>query len=407
MWSNYLKIAVIAPTYLYGNLHLDGIQHLVGANSAPLESKIAVYKNMKRIEVEKRTIFIGLAGSHGYGLNRPESDYDYRGVFIASKRYYLGFDQIEQKDSGWDEEGIFPFLNGNKDTVIYELRKIIQLLSGANPNILELLWLNEYTFLNVVGQHLINHKQLFLSKKVKYTYAGYAFAQIKKIETHRKWLLNPPMKKPLPSDFGIEDEEPLTKDELNAFLEYLYILIRGRIEFLEETEQLYKLLTADIDFKGVLKQYTLPNEALEYTQKLTNSRKDFIRLLQKSQNYQVALREWKAYLSWQENRNPARAEMERKSGFDLKHGMHCIRLLRSGLEILQKGEVIVDRRIAGDSEDLKAILRGDYSYEQVTNMADNLVAEMESVYEESTLPDKPDLEQINELCMELVEMQGW
>ncbi len=155
-----------------------------------------------------------------------------------------------------------------------------------------------------MGQHLINHRQLFLSKKVKHTYSGYAFAQIKKMETHRKWLLNPPQKKPLPADFGIEDEIPLSKDELHAFLEYLYLLIRGKIEFLEESEQLYKLLTADIDFKGMLKQYTLSEETLEYTQKLTNSRKDFIRLLQKSQSYQIALREWKAYLSWQQNRNP-------------------------------------------------------------------------------------------------------
>ncbi|MEC4818657.1 MAG: nucleotidyltransferase domain-containing protein [Scytonema sp. PMC 1069.18] len=362
---------------------------------------------MERIEVEKRAILIGLAGSHGYGLNRPDSDYDYRGVFIAPKRYYLGFDQIEQKDSGWDEPGMFPFLDGNKDTVIYELRKIIQLLAGANPNILELLWLAKYPVLTSVGQYLINHRNLFLSKKVKHTYSGYAFAQIKKMETHRKWLLNPPQKKPLPSDYGIEDEEPLNKEELNAFLEYLYNLIRGKIEFLEEAEQLYKLLTADIDFKGVLKQYPLPEDTLEYTQNLTNSRKDFIRLLKKSQTYQVALREWKAYLSWQENRNPARAEMERKSGYDLKHGMHCIRLLRSGLEILSKGEIIVDRRVAGDAEDLKAILRGDYSYEQVMKIAEDLVAEMDKVYEESSLPHRPDLEQINELCMELVEMRGW
>lgn len=361
---------------------------------------------MKRIEVEQRTILIGLAGSHGYGLNRPDSDYDYRGVFIAPKRYYLGFDYIEQKDDGWDELGMFPFLDGNKDTVIYELKKIIQLLSGANPNVLELLWLNEYPVLTPVGQHLIKHREIFFSKKVKHTYSGYAFAQIKKMETHRKWLLNPPQKKPIPSDFDIE-EAPLTKDELNAFLEYLYHLIRGKIEFLEEAEQLYKLLTADIDFKGVLKQYSLPDETLEYTQKLTNSRKDFIRLLKKSQTYQIALREWKAYLSWQENRNPARAEMERKSGFDLKHGMHCVRLLRSGLEILRTGEVIVDRTIAGDAEDLKAILKGDYSYEQVMKMAEELVAEMEKVYEDSSLPDKPNLEHINEFCIELVEMQGW
>ncbi|MEA5515218.1 DNA polymerase beta superfamily protein [Nodularia sp. UHCC 0506] len=362
---------------------------------------------MKRIEVEQRTILIGLSGSHGYGLNRPDSDFDFRGVFIAPKKYYIGFDHIEQKDTGWNEPGIFPFIDGNEDTVIYELKKIIQLLAGANPNILELLWLQNYPVLTSVGQYLIKHKKIFLTKKVKHTYSGYAFAQIKKMETHRKWLLNPPKKKPLPSDFGIEEEEPLIKDELNAFLEYLYHLIRGRIEFLEESEELYKLLTADIDFKGVLKQYTLPDETLAYTQKLTNSRKDFIRLLQKSQNYQIALREWKAYIAWQENRNPARAEMERKSGFDLKHGMHCIRLLRSGLEILQRGEIVVDRRIAGDVEDLKAILKGDYSYQQVMKMAEDLVSQMEIVYDKSSLPVRPDLEKINELCMELVEMQGW
>ncbi len=362
---------------------------------------------MKRIEVEQRTIFVGLAGSHGYGLNRPESDYDYRGVFIAPKRYYLGFDSIEQKDSGWDEPGIFPFIDGNEDTVIYELRKVIHLLAGANPNVLELLWLTNYPFLTNVGQHLINHRHLFLSKKVKHTYSGYAFAQIKKMETHRKWLLNPPTKKPLPADFDIMDEVPLSKDELNAFLEYLYLLIRGKIEFLEESEQLYKLLTGDIDFKGVLKQYTLADETLAYTQNLTHSRKDFIRLLQKSQSYQIALREWKAYISWQENRNPARAEMEKKSGYDLKHGMHCIRLLRSGLEILQRGEVTVDRNLAGDIDDLRAILRGDYSYEQLMKMAEDLVAQMDVFYEQSSLSHRPDLEQINDLCMELVEMQGW
>lgn len=362
---------------------------------------------MKRIEVERRTIFVGLAGSHGYGLNRPNSDYDYRGVFIAPQRYYLGFDSIEQKDTGWDEPGIFPFIDGNQDTVIYELRKVLHLLAGANPNVLELLWLPTYPVLTDIGKHLINHRQIFLSKKVKHTYSGYAFAQIKKMETHRKWLLNPPAKKPIPSDFGITDEAPLSKDELNAFLEYLYILIREKIEFLEESEQLYKLLTAEVDFKGLLKQYTLADEALEYTQSLTNSRKDFIRLLQKSQSYQIALREWKAYLSWQQNRNPARAEMEKNSGYDLKHGMHCIRLLRSGLEILQQKKVIVDRKIAGDVDDLKAILKGEYTYEQLMKMAENLVAQMDIFYEQSTLPHKPDLEQINDLCIELVEMQGW
>ncbi len=363
---------------------------------------------MKRLEVEPRTILIGLSGSHGYGLNRPDSDLDYRGVFIAPKQYYLGLDKVEQKDGGWDTEpGIFDFLNGQQDTVIYELKKFVQLLAGANPNILELLWLKQYPVKTEVGKYLIEHRQMFLSKRVKHTYSGYAFAQIKKIEAHRKWLLDPPQEKPTPEKFGLAAERPLNKEELHAFLEYLYALVRDKIEYLAEAEELHQLLTGDIDYKGLLKQHHLTDEVLEYTQNLTNSRGDFIKLLQKSQQYQNALREWNAYQSWQINRNPTRAGMERQSGFDLKHAMHCIRLLRSGLEILQSGAVFVDRQDVGDADELKAILHGELTYTQVTKLADELVSELDRAYQISTLPDRPNLAAIDLLCIELIEKQGW
>jgi uncharacterized protein len=341
---------------------------------------------MQRLEVEQRTILIGLAGSHGYGLSRPQSDLDYRGVFVAGKKYYLGLDKVEQKDSGWDTEpGIFDFLTNEKDTVIYELKKFVQLLAGANPNILELLWLKQYPVKTEVGEYLLAHRQMFLSKRVKHTYSGYAFAQIKKIESHRKWLLDPPQEKPTPEKFGFTAERPLNKEELHAFLEYLYSLVRGKIEYLSEAQELYQLLNGDIDYKGLLKQHHLTDDVLEYTQK----------------------REWNAYQSWQTNRNPARAGMEKQSGFDLKHAMHCIRLLRSGLEILRSGEIFVDRQEVGDADELKAILRGDFTYEQVTAIADNLVAELERACDDSSLPRHPDLSAINDLSIELIEKQGW
>jgi uncharacterized protein len=362
---------------------------------------------MDRITVESRAIIVGLVGSHGYGLSRPESDRDYRGVFIAPKNHYLGLSVIEQKDRGWDEPGVLPFLDGNTDTVIYELRKYMQLLAGSNPNILELLWLPEYPFLTPVGEKLIQQRHIFLSKKVKYTFSGYAFAQIKKIESHRKWLLNPPTKKPVPTDFDFDLEEPLTKDEVNAFLEYLYSLVRGKIEYLAESRELHQLLTGDIDFKGLLKQYPLTAASIPYSQTLTNSRGDFIRLLQRSQKYRAAGVEWSAYQSWQKNRNPQRAGMEQKSGYDLKHAMHCIRLLRCGREILRDGQVWVDRRIAGDAEQLRSIINGDYTYEQVTQLADQILAEMEIAYDQSSLPEQPDLQSIDQLCVELVEEFGW
>jgi uncharacterized protein len=363
---------------------------------------------MQRLEVEPRTILLGLTGSHAYGLNHDRSDLDYRGIFIAPKECYLGFDKVEQKEDGWDiEPGIFDFLNGQKDTVIYELKKFIQFLDKANPNSLELLWLKQYSHKTKVGEYLIQHRQMFLSKRVKHTYSGYAFAQIKKIGSHRKWLLNPPQSQPTPEKFGLEAERPLNKEELHAFLEYLYSLVRGKIEYLAEAEELHQLLTGDIDYKGLLKQHHLTDDVLEYTQNLTNSRTDFIKLLQKSQQYQNALREWNAYQSWKTNRNPTRAGMEKQSGFDLKHAMHCVRILRSGLEILRSGEVIVDRREAGDADELKAILQGEFTYEQVTQIADDLVAALEDAYTTSSLPHHPDLPAINQLCIELVEMQGW
>jgi uncharacterized protein len=81
--------------------------------------------------------------------------------------------------------------------------------------------------------------------------------------------------------------------------------------------------------------------------------------------------------------------------------------LRSGTEVLRSGEVLVDRVAAGDAAELRGILNGDFSYEQVKAMADQALAEMEEVYQVSTLPDRPDIEAIDRLCVELVEEFGW
>ncbi|MEW5859408.1 MAG: nucleotidyltransferase domain-containing protein [Cyanobacteriota bacterium] len=361
---------------------------------------------MNRQEVEDRTILIALTGSRGYGLATETSDYDYRGIFVATKPYYLGFSQIEQKDRGWTEEpGKFSYLT--KDTCIYELKKFLELSADNNPNILELLWFKDYVFLTEVGNTLRRQKQMFLSKKVKHTYAGYGYAQIKKLESHRRWLLEPPTRKPEPEDFGLEPAQPLTVGEIHAFLEYLYLLIRDRIQFLEEAQELYNLLTAEIDFKGVLKQYALPEEPLEYTRKLTNSSEEFIKRLQKSQQYQNARREYENYQQWKKNRNPARAAMEAKVGYDSKFAMQAIRLLRTGIEILETQTLVVDRRETGDARELLAIKNGEYRYEEVMAIANNLYKGLDEAYAKSTLPRSVDREAINQLCIDLVAMQGW
>lgn len=361
---------------------------------------------MNRKEVENRLILLALTGSHSYGLALPSSDTDFKGIFIAPREYYLGTRSIEQKDKGWNEpgNGCFTMLDGNKDTVAYELRKYIMLASKCNPNILELLFENPkyYYYVNPLGHQLIQNKELFLSKRVKHTYSGYAFAQIKKVKTHRKWLLDPVKKRPLPHEFGMAEDEVLTKAQLNSFLEFAWMLIRDRIEYLDEAPELYNFLQERIDLKGSLKNSPIPSDCTDYLQKLTRATDDFMVLLVNTQQYRAALKEYNNYQSWLTNRNKDRAALEAKIGYDAKHMAHCIRLLRTGNEILLTGELNVDRTDI-DAKQLLEIRQGKVPYDIVTALADSLFEELETSYKHSTLPHSADHKAIEELTINLVE----
>lgn len=73
-------------------------------------------------------------------------------------------------------------------------------------------------------------------------------------------------------------------------------------------------------------------------------------------------------------RNPARAALEAQHGFDTKHAMHLVRLLRMGCEVLGRGEVVVHRP---DATELLAIRHGAWSFERVVAEAQDLLAALE------------------------------
>lgn len=282
---------------------------------------------MDRKQVEARAILLTKVGSHSYGINTAGSDVDYKGIFVATKEYYLGLKNIEQKDRGWNEDSDrFPVLNGVKDLVFYELRKYLKLAGAANPNILELLFENSefYEYIHPIGQKLIENRELFLSKKIKYSYSGYAYAQIRKIKSHRKWLLNPPSKKPSAEDYGLTDKSAFDKSEEKAFITFLWMLIKDRIEYMEEQQELYDLIsdkpngmaTQRIDFKGVINNNQLPHEFYPYIQNLTKASERYMDILRRTQEYRKDLHYWKSYQSWLKNRNQSRAELEAKCGYD-------------------------------------------------------------------------------------------
>ena len=86
-------------------------------------------------------------------------------------------------------------------------------------------------------------------------------------------------------------------------------------------------------------------------------------------------------------------------GYDTKNAAHLVRLLRMGIEFLATGELMVERP---DAAELVGIKRGEWTLEQVEREADRLFSKIEDALIHSTLPERPDLDKINDLCATMV-----
>ena len=120
------------------------------------------------------------------------------------------------------------------------------------------------------------------------------------------------------------------------------------------------------------------------------------------EEYKLAKEKHGQYWTWKKNRNVARSELEENFGYDTKHAMHLVRLLRMGVEALTTGQIIVKRP---DAEELLAIRNGAWTYDEIVRYAedtDTLVRE--KLYYETDLPKKSDLKKVAQLLMDLQDI---
>jgi uncharacterized protein len=87
-------------------------------------------------------------------------------------------------------------------------------------------------------------------------------------------------------------------------------------------------------------------------------------------------------------KNPSgkRAELIDEHGYDVKFGYHVVRLLLEAEQILVDRDLDLER----DSEQLKAIRRGEWSLERLETWARDKEKALEVVYETSTVPYGPE-----------------
>jgi predicted nucleotidyltransferase len=71
------------------------------------------------------------------------------------------------------------------DVVMYSLRKLVGLLLKSNPNVVGLLWLRpeHYILVHPAFEELRGNREVFSSKNAYSAFAGYASAQIQKMES--------------------------------------------------------------------------------------------------------------------------------------------------------------------------------------------------------------------------------
>lgn len=95
-----------------------------------------------------------------------------------------------------------------------------------------------------------------------------------------------------------------------------------------------------------------------------------------------------------------RKEMVQKFGYDVKNASHAIRLLRMAVEFAQDGELHVDRS-KRDAHELRAIKRGEWSFDRVQLECTQLKLILEEARLLSSLPERPDHAAINSMLVEV------
>ena len=307
-------------------------------------------------------ILLGLGGSHAYGTNVESSDVDIRGIALNKKEEILTNKNFEQ------------FCNEKTDTTIYSFNKIITLLSSCNPNTIEMLGLKSehYLYLSPIGQELIDNSRMFLSKRAIQSFGGYATQQLRRMENKSMRTIE-----------QARQEEHILNSIRNATYDYK----QKYFTYDEDSISLYvdkserEEYDSEIFMDINLKHYPLRDYKSMWSE-MNNIVKEYSKVGKRNQN----------------------AITHDKLG---KHMMHLVRLYLMAFDILENEQIITYRE--KDLNFLMEIRNGKFldsnnePTKDLYDLIDQYEKRLEYAKENTSLPDSPDYNKINEFVMSVNE----
>ncbi|MBP4142218.1 nucleotidyltransferase domain-containing protein [Flavobacterium sp. P4023] len=335
-------------------------------------------------------LFEVISGSKSFGLNTPTSDTDIKGVYYLPKEKFFGLDYIPQ------------IANETNDEVYYEIGRFVELLLKNNPNILEILATPDDCIL--YKHPLMDNFKIedFLSKLCKDSFAGYAVTQIKKARGLNKKIVNPlPKEKKSLLDFcyilkGYETISSATFLKENNLDQEQCGLInlpnsKGMFALFYDTEKAF-------GYKGIIQNESSNEVSLS---SIPKGKKMLGYLFCNQDGYSKYCKEYTEYWSWIDKRNEDRYNTNQHGkNYDSKNMMHTIRLLQTAEQILSTGKLNIRVNNRSALLDIKA---GNKEYDDLLQMADDLIISIEKHYETSTLQEKPDEEKVIQTLIEIRE----
>jgi predicted nucleotidyltransferase len=245
------------------------------------------------------------------------------------------------------------------------------LLTNANPNTIEILGLRPDHYLKIteIGQMLLDNREIFLSKIVVNSFGGYAHSQLRRLDNKSARALN-----------QTEHENHV----LNSIMNAKYSFADRYSNYNDDIFDLYIDKATDENMESeIYADIHLTHYPLRDYLGMWNEMKTVIRDYDKVSK-----------------RNKNAIEHNKLT----KHAMHLVRLYMMCIDILDKHEIITYRE---NEHDLLMSIRNNKNFEWIdenhqpterfNQLVDDYQRKMEDSAKNTTLPDIPDYNKINEL----------